>query len=39
MNKKSLQNVMLDNAILKTNSFGLAQKFSTAMDIEHIHKN
>jgi hypothetical protein len=27
MNKKDIQNVMLDNAILKTDSFDLAQKF------------
>ncbi|SMD16025.1 hypothetical protein SAMN02746065_1711 [Desulfocicer vacuolatum DSM 3385] len=38
MKKEGLQNVMLDNAILKTDSFESAQNFSNAFNIEHIHE-
>jgi len=38
MGKKGVQSVMLDNAILKTDSFESAQKISNDLNVEHIHK-
>lgn len=38
MKKEGIQSVMLDNAILKTDSFESAQKISNNLNVENIHK-
>lgn len=38
MKQKGLQSVILDNAIIRTESFDSAQKISNTLDIVHIHE-